>query len=510
VPTPPTPALPDPALVVLAGAAGSGKSTWAAARYRTVEIVSSDALRGIVGSGPADLDASGDAFELLDRIVAARAGRGLTTVVDTLGLDDARRAAQLRLARAAGLAAVLVVLDTPAALCRERNRGRDRPVPAAVLTGQLRRVRGLAATAAGEGWDRVVVVGGDAVSGTASVSGVAGVSEVAGVAAPASSASRGRELRISSGRDANPVRVTLQLSRFPWGDDPARWLRDVALAADAAGFDGLALMDHLVQIPQVGRAWEPIPEPYVTLGMLAGLPTGLRLGTLVSPVSMRAPGLVAKAVATLDVLSGGRAFCGLGAGWWAREHAAYGLTLPPARERLDRLAAGVETLRALWAPGTGPYAGRYVELPETTCYPRPTRPVPVIVGGAGDRTLRIAAELADGANVPADDALPRRIDLLRRACAAAGRDPAEVEMTVLDVAVIGTDRDDTAARVERLRGRTRAATFAARHHAGTPAQHADRYRDLAGAGVGAVFLAVPDLRDAADLERCAPLLAALR
>ncbi|MGD9527804.1 MAG: LLM class flavin-dependent oxidoreductase [Pseudonocardia sp.] len=301
----------------------------------------------------------------------------------------------------------------------------------------------------------------------------------------------------------------LQLSRFPWGDDPARWVRDVALAADAVGFDGLALMDHLVQIPQVGRAWEPIPEPYVTLGMLAGLPTGLRLGTLVSPVSMRAPGLVAKAVATLDVLSGGRAFCGLGAGWWAREHAAYGLTLPSAPERLDRLAAGVETLRALWAPGTGPHAGRYVALPETTCYPRPIGPVPVIVGGAGERTLRIAAELADGANVAADDRLPQRIDVLRRACAAAGRDPAEVEVTVLDVAVVGTDRDDAAARVERLRGRTRAATFAARHHAGTPAQHARRYRELAGAGVGTVFLAVPDLRDAEDLERCAPLLTAL-
>jgi alkanesulfonate monooxygenase SsuD/methylene tetrahydromethanopterin reductase-like flavin-dependent oxidoreductase (luciferase family) len=244
--------------------------------------------------------------------------------------------------------------------------------------------------------------------------------------------------------------------------------------------------------------------------MLAGLSTGLQLGTLVSPVSMRAPGLVAKAVATLDVLSGGRAFCGLGAGWWAREHAAYGLTLPPARERLDRLAAGVETLRALWAPGTGPHAGRYVALPETTCYPRPTGPVPVIVGGAGERTLRIAAELADGANVPADGRLPQRIDVLRRACSAAGRDPAEVEVTVLDVAVVGKDRDDAAARVERLRGRTRAATFAARHHAGTPAQHARRYRELAGVGVGTVFLAVPDLWDAEDLERCAPLLAALR
>ena len=135
------PRLPDPAVVVLAGAAGSGKSTWAATRFRPTEIVSSDALRAVVGSGPADLDATTEAFDLLDQIVAARTRRGLTTVVDTLGLDPARRRDYLRLAAAAGLPAVLVILDTPAALCRQRNRDRDRPVPAPVITEQLRRVR---------------------------------------------------------------------------------------------------------------------------------------------------------------------------------------------------------------------------------------------------------------------------------------------------------------------------------------------------------------------------------
>ena len=106
--------LADPALVVLAGAAGSGKSAWAATRFRAAEIVSSDALRGIVGSGPADLDASVEAFDLLDQIVAARTRRGLTTVIDTLGLDPNRRNDYLRLARSADLPAVLVIMDTPA------------------------------------------------------------------------------------------------------------------------------------------------------------------------------------------------------------------------------------------------------------------------------------------------------------------------------------------------------------------------------------------------------------
>jgi alkanesulfonate monooxygenase SsuD/methylene tetrahydromethanopterin reductase-like flavin-dependent oxidoreductase (luciferase family) len=235
------------------------------------------------------------------------------------------------------------------------------------------------------------------------------------------------------------------------------------------------------------------------------------LGTLVSPVTFRAPGILAKAVATLDVLSNGRAFCGLGAGWWLREHQAYGLDFPDAKSRLDQLQVCIETLRALWAPGTKAHHGRYVHLPETTCYPRPVGRVPILVGGDGERrTLRIVAELADGCNVPSDAGrLPGRIQVLRRHCADVGRDPAEVEITVLDLPVVGRNREDTAARVERLRGRTPAAAFAARHSAGVAADHARRYRELADLGVGTVFLALPDLADAADLARCGPLLEAL-
>ena len=112
----------------------------------------------MVGSGPADLDASVDAFALLDQIVAARLSRSLTTVIDTLGLDPERRAFYLRQARAAGLPAVLVIMNTPAALCRQRNRDRDRPVPAPVITDQLRRVRSMINTAADEGWDEVLII----------------------------------------------------------------------------------------------------------------------------------------------------------------------------------------------------------------------------------------------------------------------------------------------------------------------------------------------------------------
>jgi alkanesulfonate monooxygenase SsuD/methylene tetrahydromethanopterin reductase-like flavin-dependent oxidoreductase (luciferase family) len=390
--------------------------------------------------------------------------------VDTLGIDATRRQGLLDLARAHDLPAVAVAFDTPPAVCRRRNAARERPVPARVLSEQVRAFARTDEQLGAEGWHLVVRVStedGDSPSPAPE---------------PTATPLRGAGLE-----------VVLQLSRFPWGEHPAAWLRDIALAADEAGFAGIALMDHLVQIPQVAPAWEPIPEPWVTLGLLAGLDTHLRLGTLVTPVTFRPGGITAKAVATLDTITDGRAFCGIGAGWWAREHAAFGLPFPPPAERLDRLETALETMRALWAPGTKAYDGRRAALPETTCYPRPVHDVQVIVGGGGERrTLRIAARLADGCNVPVDT-VRAKAAVLRRHCEEVGRDPDEVAVTVLDLPVVGRDRDDVWERVERLRGRTPAAAYARRHHAGTPGQHRERYERLAEDGVGTVFVALPGL-----------------
>jgi len=498
-----TAAIPDPALVVLIGPAGTGKSSWAASRYRAQEVISADQLRSVVGSGEHDLEASGDAFALLDQIVAARLRRGLTTVVDTLGQDAPRRRGQRELARRAGLPAVAVLLDTSPAVCRQRNRARDQPVPATVLDGQLRRMRSVTAEVAAEGWD--VVLHADGAS-----SADAGATVSARVE-PAHSPGAGQA---DDDQRRHPAQLgfVLQISRFPWHDDPAGWLASVASAAAQAGFEGVALMDHLIQIPQAGRAWEPIPEPWVALGMLAGLTAGLRLGTLVTPVTFRAPGILAKTIATLDVLSGGRAFRGIGAGWWDREHAAFGLPFPAAPDRLDQLELAIETMRALWQPGTKAYRGQRVSLPETTCYPRPAAPVPIIVGGSGERrTLRIAARLGDGCNLPSDlDTLDRKLAVLRSHCRQADRDPDQVQVTVLDIPVVGRDREHAGSIVERLRGRTAAAAFARRHHAGLPADHIGRYRQLAERGVSTVFVALPDLAGPDDVLRLAPVVAAFR
>ena len=170
--------------------------------------------------------------------MSARVARGLTTVIDTLGLDPDRRRAWLAAARTAGLPAVAVVLDTPGEECRRRNRLRDRPVPATTLAEQVRRVAAVHDVVAAEGWDGVEVVGADPVLSTRSGPPPS---------APEPNATHG-------------LRVVLQLSRFPWGEDPGEWVRETALAASTAGFAGIALMDHLIQIPQVDSPWQPIPR----------------------------------------------------------------------------------------------------------------------------------------------------------------------------------------------------------------------------------------------------------
>jgi alkanesulfonate monooxygenase SsuD/methylene tetrahydromethanopterin reductase-like flavin-dependent oxidoreductase (luciferase family)/predicted kinase len=468
--TAPIVSLDAPALVVLIGAAGSGKSTWAEQHFRRTEIVSSDQLRAIVGSGAHDLDATADAFAALDLIVGARLERGLTTVVDTLGTDVARRRDWLASARSSGVRAVAVHFDTPPDECRRRNRRRDVPVPAPALAAQLRRVAAAVDELAAETWDEVIRVRADIPPQAEPV--------------PAAEDEPDRALRF-----------VLQISRFPWDDaDPAGWLRAVAVTAADAGFDGIALMDHLIQIPQVGRAWEPIPEPWVTLGLLAALPTRLRLGTLVSPMSMHSAGRLAKSAATLDALTGGRAFCGVGAGWWEREHLAFGLPFKPAGHRLDELEAALPVMRALWAPGTKAAAG----LPETTNYPRPVGELPIIVGGRGPRLLDIARRLGDACNVPS------RPELVVSATEAmAGK-----RVTVLDVPVLGRDREHAAQLVERLRGRTSAVAYARQHSAGTPTEHIARYRRLADLGVDTVFVALPDLAGTDEVERFAAVTAA--
>ncbi len=488
--------LPTRCLVVLVGPSGAGKSTWAGGQFPANAVVSSDALRATLGEGEDDLDASTDAFAVLDEIVARRAARKLLTVIDTLGLNDERRLGYLDLARRHGLPAYAVGFDTPAAECRRRNRASPHPVPVKVLDGQLRRWREVRAQLEGEGWDGVIW----ADPATA----VAAVPEQF-VDAPAPAA-RQEEAPVG-------LRFGLQVSSFTWEDGSiAERLAEVAAAAEEAGFSSLWVMDHFVQIPQVGREWDPMLEAYSTLGYLAAATERVRLGTLVTGVTYRNVGLLGKMIATLDVLSSGRMICGIGAAWFEREHAAYGYDFPPAADRLALLEDALELLPLMWGPGSKSYEGRVLKVPDTICYPRPLQdPVPILVGGQGERrTLRLVAEHADACNLFGDAAtVAHKVEVLHRHCADLGRDPADIEVTHLGPALAGADRAEVGALVEAGRPRrVGAAAYATRVNAGTVEDHVGRYRRLADAGVQHAIVAMPPVPTPEAIERFAPVVQA--
>jgi F420-dependent oxidoreductase-like protein len=489
--------LPSPCVVVLVGPGASGKSTWAAEHFPADSIVSSDRLRAAVGAGEDDITASTDAFDLLERIVAVRIGRGLTTVIDTLGLDGERRAAWLELALRHRIPCVAVAFDTSANECRERNRNRAKRIPADVLTAQLRTWRQVRDRLPAEGFHDVLAP--------------QPVRVVPAAFAKASEAvTRQRE------RPAG-LRFGLHLSAFGFAGGTrttGERLAEIAGAAEEAGFDAIYVMDHFRQIPQVGRAWDNFLESYTTLSYLAARTERVRLGALVTGVTYRNPAHLGKIIATLDVLSGGRAVCGLGLAWFKAEHVAYGWDFPGTNDRYALLEDTLRLLPLLWGKGSPAFAGHTIEVPEAVCYPRPIQEqVPIIVGGGGERrTLRLAARYADAANVLGDlDTVRRKASLLRAHCEQAGRDPNAVELTHLSTALIGADDRHLAELVDKHRpARQDPAKYAAAVNAGTVDDHIGRFRELAEAGVAEVMISLPDLTDAEPLGRAAKVISAFR
>jgi F420-dependent oxidoreductase-like protein len=240
--------------------------------------------------------------------------------------------------------------------------------------------------------------------------------------------------------------VNFTLQGAPEAIEPA--LVETACVADDGGVHVLTLMDHYFQLEMAGTAHDPMLEGYTALGFLAGRTRRVRLGLLVTGVTYRYPGLLAKIVTTLDVLSGGRAQLGLGAAWYEREHAGLGVPFPPPGERLARLE---ETLQ-IWSDNDGPFTGRYYQLAETICSPQPlSRPRPrILVGGSGERkTLSLVARYADACNFyatsPAEVA--HKIAVLTRHCEAQDRDPATIEKTILAMADPLADPDGFVAQM---------------------------------------------------------------
>jgi F420-dependent oxidoreductase-like protein len=213
-------------------------------------------------------------------------------------------------------------------------------------------------------------------------------------------------------------------------------LAATAQAAEEAGFRDLTLMDHWFQMEMFGGPPEPMLDGYTVLGFLAGQTQRVRLSLLVTGVTYRHPGLLAKTVATLDVLSAGRARLGIGAAWYEREHLGLGVPFPSTSERFERLEETLRICLQMWSDDDGPFEGRHYALAETVCEPRPVqRPhPPILVGGSGEKkTLRLVAQYADACNLFATtpEEVAHKLAVLDQHCADLGRDPATIERTMI-------------------------------------------------------------------------------
>lgn len=285
----------------------------------------------------------------------------------------------------------------------------------------------------------------------------------------------------------------------------------IAQAAERLGFDGFFRSDHYLHM---GDHVDGLPGPtdaWTTLAGLARETSRIRLGTLVSPVTFRHPGVLAIQVAQIDQMSGGRVELGLGAGWFEQEHRAYGIPFPP--NRFDLLEEQLELITGLWSVPLGQlysYSGAHYTLVDSPALPKPIqRPVPVIVGGTGRRrTPAAAARFAAEYNSfrVSDAELAERFDRVRRACEAAGRDPDDVVYSVAATVCVGSDEAELARRaaaIGRDPGELREHAFG-----GTPAELVERLRSLSKLGASRFYLQVLDLSDMDHLELIAAAVAA--
>jgi F420-dependent oxidoreductase-like protein len=252
------------------------------------------------------------------------------------------------------------------------------------------------------------------------------------------------------------MRIGLQVPDFTWPGGNATLASDlaaVARAADEGGFEFLAVMDHLLQIDYIGPPESPMLESYTTLGYLAGITSRVKLLTLVTGVVYRHPGVLAKQVTTLDVLSGGRAWLGIGAAWFAEEAQALGLPFPPVAERFERLEETLQIVRQMFDGNTEPFAGTHYQLARPINSPAPVRRPSIMVGGGGvKKTLRLVAKYADACNLFDSPDLPHKLEVLREHCEREGRDYDSIAKTVTMPLTVEADGRGVDELLKKLRG----------------------------------------------------------
>jgi len=257
------------------------------------------------------------------------------------------------------------------------------------------------------------------------------------------------------------MRVGLHIPDFTWSGGPPQLrvrLGEVARHAEQAGVDRISVMDHVWQIGHIGPPEHEMLEAYTTLGWLAAKTDRVKLLTVVTAVVYREPGLLAKAVTTLDVLSGGRAMLGIGAAWNEEEARGLGLFFPPLAERFERLEEALRICLQMWSDDDGPFDGEHYQLGRTLNSPQSlSRPhPPILIGGAGEKkTLPLVARYADACNIFDTPELDRKLDVLREHCASEGRDYAEIEKTAqtrFDLGEHGERVEETIEHLHELAG----------------------------------------------------------
>ena len=309
----------------------------------------------------------------------------------------------------------------------------------------------------------------------------------------------------------------LQIPNFTYpGVAPAQLFERVAaqaVAAEAAGFDTVFVMDHFFQLPMLGRPDQEMFEAYTLLGALAARTERVRLGTLVTGVTYREPALLAKAVTALDVISSGRALLGIGAAWFDAEHEALGFEFPPLKVRYEHLVDALEICQGMFTQQSTTYEGTHHAVKGAFNSPGPVgERIPILIGGQGEkRTFRIAAQYADELNTTAAFAdLPRKLEALQGHLDDLGRPRSDITVTPLGTLVLAETHDAALAKLKAMiaaRGFDADALLADEASAsallgrivwGDPDEVGARVQELVAVGLDGVVFNLP--ADADDTE----------
>jgi F420-dependent oxidoreductase-like protein len=237
------------------------------------------------------------------------------------------------------------------------------------------------------------------------------------------------------------IRLGFQIPNFSYGTPLSDLFPTVirqAQEADEGGFDALFLMDHFYQLPMLGTPDQPMLEAYTALGALATATKNLQLGTLVTGNTYRNPTLLAKAITTLDVASGGRAILGIGTGWFELEHDSLGFEFGTFTDRFNRLDEALQIILPMIKGERPTFSGKWYHTKEAVAEPRLRDHIPLLIGGSGEKkTFRLAAQHFDHLNIAAGfDQLPGKLDALKQRCEEVGRDPATLETSMLVTALV--------------------------------------------------------------------------